>query len=360
MEVKNIPLHLTPLFPDLLGEKPLIISGPCSAETREQVISTAKELEASGRVRVFRAGVWKPRTYPGGFEGVGEDALSWLVEARDLTGLKIGVEVASPYHVKVALAYGVDMVWIGARTTSNPFTLDEIAKELKGHDIAVMVKNPIAPDMHLWLGAIQRLNSYGITRLAAIHRGFGPGHKTHYRNLPIWKIPTRMRQIYPSLPFFCDPSHITGDRSLIAEVSQEAMDRCYDGLFIECHCRPDQAWSDSAQQITPNTLSEIIQGLKIGDCDPCLGEDIERLRQRIDEIDDEIIRLLGERSAISEEIGHWKATNAKTAFQSKRYEFMMSDRERRAERYGVSPELARDIFDLIHDASLKQQSEIIS
>ncbi|KGN82513.1 cytochrome C4 [Porphyromonas cangingivalis] len=358
MDAKITPLSLSPLFPDLEDHKPLIISGPCSAETREQILLSARGIAEAG-VRVFRAGVWKPRTYPGGFEGIGEDALKWLVEAREETGLKIGVEVASPSHVRAALAHKVDMVWIGARTTSNPFTLDEIAQELQGHDIAVMVKNPIAPDMHLWLGAIQRLNSYGLTRLAAIHRGFGPGHKTHYRNLPMWKIPTRMRQLYPRLPFFCDPSHITGDRTLIAEVAQEAMDRCYEGLFIEAHCSPSEAWSDVAQQITPLRLKEIISGLKIGDCNPCLGEDIERLRQRIDEIDDEILRLLGERAGVSDEIGHWKSTNSKTAFQSERYQSMMMDRERRAERYGVSPELARDIFDLIHDASLKQQSEII-
>lgn len=358
MDIKTTPLSLSPLFPDLLSCTPLIISGPCSAESRVQVLQTAERLAAVG-VHVFRAGVWKPRTYPGGFEGVGEEALSWLDEARCRYGMKIGVEVASPLHVKIALAYQVDMVWIGARTTSNPFTLDEIAKELQHHDIAVMVKNPLAPDIHLWIGALQRLNSYGIQRLAAIHRGFGSGYKTHYRNLPIWKIPTHIRQIYPTLPFFCDPSHITGNRDLIGEVAQEAMDRCYHGLFIESHCSPDNAWSDAPQQITPERLKEIIDNLKIGDYNPCLGEDMLRLRQRIDEIDGEILRLLSQRAEVSEEIGHWKSTHTKTAFQSERYLQMMRDRERLAMRYGLPADLVRDIFDLIHDASLKQQSEII-
>ncbi len=352
------PLTITPLFADIPYERPLVISGPCSAETHAQVMETARRLADAG-VRVFRAGVWKPRTYPGGFEGVGEEALGWLIDARRTTGLKVGVEVANATHIRLALDYGVDMVWIGARTTSNPFTLDEIASEIEGHDIAVMVKNPIAPDMDLWMGALRRLNGHGITRLAAIHRGFGIGQRTYYRNQPLWRLPMKLRRLHPELPFFCDPSHIGGRRSLIAELSQEAMDRCYDGLFIESHCSPAEAWSDADQQVSPEELQRIIATLRVGSCDPCRGEDIERLRQRIDEVDDEIIRLLAERTALSEEIGHWKVKHAKTAFQSERYEAMMVDKERRAERYGASPELVRELFDLIHDASLKVQSEII-
>ncbi|MCR5139270.1 MAG: 3-deoxy-7-phosphoheptulonate synthase, partial [Bacteroidaceae bacterium] len=258
MELDLQPLNL----PGVSAERPLLIAGPCSAETEEQVLETARQLRAGG-IHIFRAGVWKPRTKPGGFEGQGEAALPWMKRVKDETGMLTCTEVATPHHVELALAAGIDILWIGARTSANPFAVQELANALKSVDVPVLYKNPVNPDLELWIGGMQRLNAAGIRRMAAIHRGFTSFEKTIYRNLPMWHVPIELRRRIPELPILCDPSHIGGRRELIAPLSQQAMDLGFDGLIIESHTHPDSAWSDAAQQVTPDVLSIIIDNLVI-------------------------------------------------------------------------------------------------
>ena len=285
-------------------KRPIIIAGPCSAESREQVLNTAQSLASKG-IRIFRAGIWKPRTKPGGFEGVGAVGLPWLKEVKEKTGMLTSTEVATPYHVFEAIKAGIDILWIGARTVANPFAMQELADALKGTDIPILVKNPVNPDLELWIGAIERIYGAGIRNIGVIHRGFSSYEKKLYRNLPLWHIPIELKRRYPDLSMFCDPSHIGGKRELVAPIAQQALDLNFDGLIIESHCDPDHALSDAAQQLTPDVLDYTLSMLVIRD-NAQTTEDITVLRKQIDEIDEQLLATLAKRMRISKEIGTYK------------------------------------------------------
>ena len=336
---------------------PVVVAGPCSAESRSQVMATAAALKSAGIV-LFRAGVWKPRTRPGTFEGIGEPALEWLSEAGRATGLKVGTEVASPRHVEAVLAAGLDFVWVGARTTANPFLVQEIADSLKEADIPVFVKNPVSPDTDLWAGAIERFRRSGITRIAAIHRGVTSYSKLLYRNDPHWQMAIALRLKYPRLPMFCDPSHMAGDRKYVPEISEKAMNLDFDGLFVESHIEPDKALSDAAQQLTPEGLKALLVSLvpKTVDCDSRhYHESIDQLRARIDEIDDSLVSLLADRMEASGKIGRYKRENSISILLGGRWDAVMSRVLSQAEAYGLDPDFVKDIFDRIHRASIEKQ-----
>lgn len=339
-------------------DKPIIISGPCSAETEEQVLDTARGLAKAG-VKVFRAGIWKPRTKPGGFEGVGVPGLAWLKKAREQTGLKMATEVATRGHVEAALECEIDMLWIGARTTANPFAMQEIADALResGADIPVLVKNPVSPDLELWIGALERLNNAGITRLGAIHRGFSTYGAHTYRNQPQWRIPLELRRRYPQLPIICDPSHIGGKRELIASLSQQALDMGFDGLIIESHCHPDRAWSDRSQQITPEALSRILDTLVYRDV-PVPEESLTLLRSQIDQLDNDLIEILSRRMKISGEIGRYKRAHNMPVVQPGRYGDIMASHIKAATEMGMSEEFMRSVLAAIHEESVRIQVEL--
>ncbi len=355
-------LDLKPIsFPGLELKRPIIISGPCSAETEEQTVGTAKELAAQG-IKIFRAGIWKPRTRPGAFEGVGTVGLPWLKRVKEETGMFVGVEVATPHHVYEALKFGIDLVWIGARTSANPFAVQEVADALKGMDIPVFVKNPVNPDLELWIGALERINRAGITQIAAIHRGFSVYDKTEFRNHPQWQIPIELRRRLPELPIITDPSHIGGKRDLLAGICQEAMDLNFDGLIIESHTCPEKAWSDAAQQVTPAALKEILAGLvlrksKIGDTPRVT---IDELRRQIDQLDSNLLDLLKNRMEVSEAIGKYKYDNNITILQTRRYDELMNDRKVRAATRGLKEEFITKIFEFIHKESIARQSLIMN
>ena len=351
---------IQPLFPTLDPTKPIIIAGPCSAETEEQVLATARELAANG-IKIFRAGIWKPRTHPGGFEGVGEAGLPWLKKVKDETGMMVSTEVATRQHVEQALAAGVDMLWIGARTSANPFAMQEIADALAeaGADIPVLVKNPVNPDLELWIGAMQRIYNAGIRRIGAIHRGFSAYGKHLYRNLPQWRIPIELRRRFPKLQVFCDPSHIGGKRELIASISQQALDMSFSGLIIESHCDPDCAWSDKAQQITPEVLNFILHTLVLRDKSTST-ESLALLRQQIDRIDDELLELLDKRMRVACEIGQYKKEHSMPVIQAGRYNDLMERRVQSAEELGMSADFMRAILAAIHEESVRKQIEIVN
>ncbi|MGQ1948073.1 chorismate mutase [Geofilum sp. OHC36d9] len=355
-------LNLEPItFPGLENKRPMIISGPCSAETEEQTLATAKELAAIG-VKIFRAGIWKPRTRPGAFEGVGTVGLPWLKRVKEETGMFVGVEVATSHHVFEAVKHGMDMVWVGARTSANPFAVQEVADALKGLDIPVFVKNPVNPDLELWIGALERINGAGITKLAAIHRGFSTYDKSEFRNHPQWQIPIELHRRLPNLPIISDPSHIGGKRDLIAQLCQEAMDLNFDGLIIESHTCPEKAWSDASQQITPARLKEILDRLvlrssKIGDTP---RNELDELRKRIDQLDNQLLDTLKERMFVSEAIGRYKYDNNITILQSRRYDEIMKDRRDRAESRGLDSEFITSIFETIHEESISRQSLVMN
>lgn len=351
---------LQPLFPDIDSTKPIIIAGPCSAETEEQVMTTARELAANG-VRIFRAGIWKPRTHPGGFEGVGEIGLQWLARVKAETGMLTATEVANHTHAEQALAAGVDMLWIGARTSANPFAMQEIADALAtiGKDIPVLVKNPVNPDLELWIGAMQRIYNAGISRIGAIHRGFSAYGRHLYRNLPQWRIPIELRRRFPGLPVFCDPSHIGGKRELIASISQQALDMSFSGLIIESHCDPDSAWSDKAQQITPEVLNFILHTLVLRDKSTST-ESLALLRQQIDRIDDELLELLDKRMRVAREIGQYKKEHSMPVIQAGRYNDLMQRRVNAACELGMSADFMRSVLAAIHEESVRQQIEIVN
>ena len=345
-------------FPGLDPRRPLVIAGPCSAETEEQVIETARALAAEG-VRIFRAGLWKPRTKPGGFEGVGAEGVAWLQRVKRETGMYTATEVATRKHVMAALEGGIDMIWIGARTTANPFAMQEIADALKGVDIPVLVKNPVNPDLELWIGALERLNAAGITRLGAIHRGFSSYDKKIYRNLPMWQIPIELRRRMPQLSIICDPSHIGGQRELIAPLCQQAMDLGFDGLIVESHCNPDAAWSDAKQQVTPDVLEYILNLLVIRD-ETITTENITMLRRQIDELDDNLIDLLAKRMRICREIGQYKKEHDMTILQTTRYSEILDKRGAQGSLVGIDAACTRQIFEAIHAESVRQQLEILN
>ncbi len=347
-------------FEDTPKNSPILIAGPCSAETEEQVLSTARELSSYG-VKLFRAGIWKPRTKPGGFEGVGSEGLQWLRKVKDETGMKVATEVANKHHVEEALDAGIDLIWIGARTSANPFAMQEIADTLaeRNSDVHVLVKNPVNPDLELWIGAIQRLYNAGIRHLGAIHRGFSTYGKHLYRNLPQWHIPNELRRRLPQLPIICDPSHIGGRRELVAPISQQAYDMGFDGLIIESHCDPDCAWSDKAQQITPEVLNFVVNSLVTRD-QHYTTENLTLLRQQIDQVDNELLEILNKRMRVCREIGQYKKEHGMTVLQTGRYDDIMQSRVKLATEMGMSADFMRTVLSSIHEESVRQQLEIFN
>lgn len=354
MELDLQPLNL----PGVPTKRPIIIAGPCSAETEEQVMRTATQLAKKG-VKIFRAGIWKPRTKPGGFEGVGTLGLPWLQRVQSELGMLISTEVATPRHVEAALEAGMDILWVGARTVANPFAMQELADSLKGVDIPVLVKNPVNPDLELWIGGLERINGAGIKRLGVIHRGFSTYEKRLYRNTPMWHIPIELRRRIPNLPIFGDPSHIGGARELIAPLSQQAMDLGFDGLIIESHCNPDAAWSDAKQQITPDVLDFILDKLVIRNITEST-ESLDVLRRQIDEIDNTMIENLSKRMRVSRAIGQYKREHNMTIVQTGRYTEILDKRGAQGVLCGMSADFMKSIFEAIHEESVRQQIEVMN
>lgn len=340
------------------SKRPVVIAGPCSAETEEQVMETAMDLAKNG-VRIFRAGIWKPRTKPGGFEGVGSVGLTWLQEVKKETGMLVATEVANKQHVEEALNAGVDVLWIGARTSANPFAMQEIADSLVGADVPVLVKNPVNPDLELWIGAMQRIYNAGIRQIGAIHRGFGAYGKHLYRNMPQWHIPIELRRRMPELTLICDPSHIGGKRELVAPLSQQAMDMGFDGLIVESHCDPDSAWSDKSQQVTPEVLNFILNMLVVRDTTQTT-ESLTLLRQQIDQIDNDLLEALSKRMRISREIGQYKKEHSMPVVQTGRYDDILNSRAAAAEELGMNGDFMKTVYQAIHEESVRQQIEVLN
>lgn len=340
-------------------EIPLIIAGPCSAETHEQTIKTALGLKANG-IKLYRAGLWKPRTLPDSFEGIGKIGLEWLNEVKKKTGMLVATEVATREHVELCLDKGIDVIWIGARTTTNPFAVQEIADALSGHnDVIVFVKNPVNPDIELWIGALQRINNAGITMLGAIHRGFDTGGTHIYRNMPEWHVAIELRRRIPELPILCDPSHMGGKRELLPTLSQQALDMGFDGLFIESHCNPDKALSDSDQQITPSELNSLINSLVIRrQNEP--NEMLNAMRNQIDECDNGLIEILNKRMTISREIGKYKKEHDMQVVQTSRFDVILKQRINQAQEMGMSGDFMKKVMTAIHQESVRQQIEILN
>ena len=341
---------------------PLVIAGPCSAETEEQVLKIAHELKNSD-VSIFRAGIWKPRTRPGGFEGVGEIGLKWLQKAKAETGLLMAIEVANANHVKLALQYDIDVLWIGARTTVNPFAVQEIADALQNTNKIVLIKNPVNPDLSLWIGGLERLHQAGIKNLGVIHRGFSTYEKTKFRNNPEWQIAIDMQNRFPNLPLICDPSHITGKRDMIQEVSQQALDLNYDGLMIETHFDPDNAWSDAAQQVTPAALKQIFVDLKMRketDENAEWNKAMALQRAYIDELDTKLIEILGKRMKLAEKIGQLKKEKNVAILQNKRWNEILGRMILDGENKGLNEDFILRIYKAIHQESIAHQEKIIN
>ncbi|GGK66499.1 chorismate mutase [Rufibacter glacialis] len=342
-----------------LRRKPLVIAGPCSAETREQVLETARQLKEM-QVDIFRAGVWKPRSKPGSFEGVGTEGMKWLQEVRQQYGLPVATEVARPHHVEIALKHNIDVLWIGARTTVNPFDVQELAEALRGTQVPVMVKNPVNPDLQLWAGAIERLWAVGVQDVAAIHRGFSTYEPAVYRNLPLWQIPIQLRGLYPSLPVLVDPSHIGGKPDLVLPLSQKGLDLDFEGVMIETHPNPAEALSDAAQQITPAALGEILAHLQVRSVpDAAFLTRTEELRQKIDLADREILEALARRMRLIQKIGQDKKENNIAILQPDRWKVIFETRKAWAREVQVNPEFAAELYELIHLESIRIQTEII-
>lgn len=354
MSIELSPLNL----PGVEARRPIVIAGPCSAETEEQVMDTASRLAKRG-IKIFRAGIWKPRTKPGGFEGVGLEGLPWLQRVKKELGMLVSTEVATPRHVEAALEAGLDLLWIGARTVANPFAMQELADALKGSDVPVLVKNPVNPDLELWIGGLERINGAGIKRLGVIHRGFSSFDKRIYRNLPMWHIPLELRRRFPNLPIFGDPSHIGGARELIAPLCQQAMDLGFDGLIVESHCNPDCAWSDAKQQVLPDVLDFILDKLIVRELSQTT-ESLEALRQQIDELDNSLIELLAKRMRVSREIGQYKREHNMTPVQTDRYSEILDKRGAQGVLCGMDATFMKNIFESIHEESVRQQIEIMN
>lgn len=342
--------------------KPLIIAGPCSAETEEQVTETVRRIAKEGYAHVIRAGVWKPRTRPGSFEGMGEAALPWLAAVKKETGLPIAVEVATPQHIELALKYGIDILWIGARTTVNPFNVQDLADALKGVDVPVLIKNPVNPDLALWVGAFERIAGAGIKKMAAIHRGFSNAQETKYRNSPMWQLAVELKTSFPQLPIIGDPSHMAGKRAYLFELAQRALDLNYDGLIIESHRNPDDAWSDASQQLTPEALGEMLRELEVRK--PSYGEDfqseLDRLRQKIDNIDRELLEVLAARMAVVEKLGEYKRDNNVAVLQLDRWKQVHNTRAEQGKKLNLYPEMVEELFKLIHMESIRKQTEVMN
>ena len=347
---------------DFKLDHPLVIAGPCSAETEEQVLKIAHELKNSD-VSIFRAGIWKPRTRPGGFEGVGEIGLKWLQKAKAETGLLMATEVATAAHVKLALEHDIDVLWIGARTTVNPFAVQEIADALQGTDKIVLLKNPVNPDLSLWIGGLERLYNANIKKLGVIHRGFSTYEKTKYRNNPEWQIAIDLQNRFPDLPLICDPSHITGKRDMIQEVSQQALDLNYDGLIIETHIDPDNAWSDAAQQVTPATLKQMFINLrvrKVSDDESEYNQKMAKLRMQIDEFDGKLLEILGKRMKVANKIGLLKKEKNVAILQNQRWNEILDRMILEGQEKGLSNEFVMQLFKAIHQESITHQEKVIN
>jgi chorismate mutase len=345
------------------ASKPLIISGPCGAETEEQVMSTARELAKLGKVSIFRSGIWKPRTRPNSFEGVGSIGLTWLKKVKKEFGLLTTVEVANAQHVEEALAHGVDVLWIGARTTVNPFSVQEIADALKGVDVPVMVKNPLHPDIQLWIGALERISQVGIKKLAAIHRGFYTGVKTQYRNQPQWEIPIELKTLFPELPIICDPSHICGRTDILQQVAQKALDLDMAGLMLESHISPKAALSDAKQQVTPAELGELLNALTVRDAhsnNAAFTDQLEHLRRLIDEIDEEMLNVLARRMEVIEKIGEYKRDNNVTILQLGRWLEILRTRTASGTGKGMKQDFIEKLCTLLHKESIRKQTEVMN
>lgn len=344
-------------------KRPLIISGPCSAETEEQLIDSARQLAATGKVDVLRAGIWKPRTKPGMFEGIGVRALPWMNQARTLTGLPIAVEVATAKHVENALQFEVDIMWIGARTTVNPFSVQEVCDALRGVDIPVLIKNPINPDIELWSGGIERLQKAGIKKIGMIHRGFSNYGNTHFRNAPMWHLPIEMKRRFPDMLLICDPSHICGNRQMLQEVSQKSIDLDFGGLMIESHPSPDNAWSDAKQQITPETLAAMIDELvwrhEISEEQEFLNA-LAKLREQINQLDDELLALIGQRMKIADQIGQYKKENKITILQTQRWNEILAKATAKGSLLGLSRDFITRYLDAIHMESINHQNKVMN
>ncbi len=347
----------------LLKKRPLIISGPCSAETEEQVVQTAQRLAATGKVDILRAGIWKPRTRPGSFEGIGTKGLPWLQEAKKVSGLPVAVEVATGKQVEDALHFGVDVLWIGARTTVNPFSVQDVADALRGADVPVLIKNPINPDLELWIGAMERVAKAGIKNIGLIHRGFSSYGNTEYRNAPMWHLAIEMKRRYPELLMINDPSHICGRRDILLDVAQTAIDLDFDGLIIESHIDPDNAWSDAKQQITPEKLGELVGSIRWRIEDVASEEyhiALEKLRQQINNLDDELMQILSQRMKVAEKIGNYKKENNITILQTNRWNNILERAFNKGEKLGLSKEFVTKYFDAVHMESIHHQNKIMN
>ena len=344
-------------FPGIDDGAPILIAGPCSAETEQQTLDAARALSAIG-VKIFRAGIWKPRTMPGGFEGVGDRGLPWLQAVKRETGMLVATEVATIDHVRAALAAGIDILWMGARTSTNPFAMQEIADMLRGHnEVTVLVKNPLNPDLDLWLGALQRIHNAGISRLGAVHRGFSSAGEHMYRNDPQWHIPFELRRLAPGMTILCDPSHIGGKREFVGPLSQSALDMGFDGLMIESHCNPDQALSDSAQQVTPSVLKDVLEHLVVRSGAP-FDDELVLLRQQIDDCDHELLAVLARRMSVAREIGRFKRANNLRVVQPARYQDMIKARIEEGDHLGLSEDFTQRVMQAIHEESVRQQLEL--
>ena len=356
IKLETVPLNDWGFFH--LPPRPCVIAGPCSAESEEQVMETAAGLKAVG-INVFRAGIWKPRTHPGSFEGVGVPGLKWLQKVKAELGMKVCTEVAGTRHVFECLKYGVDMVWLGARTTANPFLVQEIAEALRDTDLPVLVKNPVNPDLDLWIGALERLNREGIRKLGVIHRGVTASRKIQYRNDPQWEMAVEFRARYPEIPIFADPSHIAGKREYLQELSQRAMDLGLEGLMIESHCNPAEALSDAAQQLTPSALIALLESLTVRNAataDEAFNEGLSRLRAQIDVIDENLVYTLASRMKVSKRIGELKKKGNVAIVQAGRWDAVLAKVRASAESYGLDPDFVKRLFNLIHEASVAEQN----
>ncbi len=345
-----------------LQDNPLIIAGPCSAESEEQIIRTATELSKISRIKVFRAGIWKPRTRPDSFDGVGERGLVWMQKVKKITNLLLASEVATPKHVEACLKHDIDILWIGARTTSNPFSVQEIANALKGVDIPVMIKNPVNPDIQLWCGAIERIANTGINKIAAIHRGFFPFEKTNFRNIPKWEVPIELKIYFPDIPLICDPSHISGNTSYISEISQKAMDMNMDGLIIESHCCPEKAQSDAKQQLSPRQLNVLLDNIRVrksSSNDVGFVSMLEKYRDQIDSIDTQMLELLSQRMSIVEEIGKFKKENNVAILQIMRWENILKTRTEQGLNLNLPENFIKKLLQLVHKISIQRQTDIM-
>lgn len=344
------------------NKRPLIISGPCSAETEEQVVETAKRLAATGKVDVLRAGIWKPRTKPGGFEGIGAKGLPWLQKAEQETGMLTACEVATAKQVQDALTFDVDILWIGARTTVNPFSMQEVADALRGVDVPVLVKNPVNPDIELWSGGVERIARAGVKQIGLIHRGFSSYGNTQYRNAPMWHLAIDMKLRYPDMPMITDPSHICGNREGLLDICQRAVDVDFDGLIIESHIDPDNAWSDAKQQVTPERLDEILSSIiwrKEDSTNEEFQKALEKLRQQINNLDDELLQILGQRMKIADQIGQYKKDNNITILQPTRWHEIIETTVAKGERMGLSRDFINKYLDAIHIESINHQKKIM-